>query len=140
VPATPQDVFGRYLHAGSLTHDADALAELFTEDGVYEAPLVPSGHAFPRRMAGREAIRAGMAAYYQRMAAAQGPLTGATVDAAKSGYVLHHTADPDVFLAEIDTVFDLAGEPVTISLVQIFRLRDGKIALLRDYFTPDVVA
>jgi ketosteroid isomerase-like protein len=140
VPATPQEVFGRYLHAGSLTHDADALAELFTEDGVYEAPLVPHSHVFPGRMAGREAIRAGMAAYYQRSTGARGPLAGGTVDAAESGYVLHHTADPDVFVAEIDTVFDVAGEPVTISLVQIFRLRDGKIALLRDYFTPDIVA
>jgi hypothetical protein len=61
-------------------------------------------------------------------------------DAAKSGYVLYPTADPDVFIAEIDAVLDVAGEIVTISLVQIFRLRDGKIALLRDYFAPDTVA
>jgi ketosteroid isomerase-like protein len=45
-----------------------------------------------------------------------------------------------VFIAEIDTVFDVAGQTVTMSLVQIFRLRDGKIALLRDYFAPDTVA
>ncbi|WP_405149814.1 hypothetical protein OG589_15805 [Sphaerisporangium sp. NBC_01403] len=31
---------------------------------------------------------------------------------------------------------DLSDEP-TMSLVQILRLRDGKIALLRDYFAPD---
>jgi ketosteroid isomerase-like protein len=95
----PQEILGRYLHAGSLTHDADPLAELFTEDGVYEAPLVQHSHEFPRRMAGREAIRVGMAAYYQRAAGARGPLAGATVDAAASGFVLHHTADPDVFIA-----------------------------------------
>ncbi|MGH3911737.1 MAG: hypothetical protein ACRDRM_13010 [Pseudonocardiaceae bacterium] len=29
---------------------------------------------------------------------------------------------------------------MTMSLVQIFRLRDGKIALLRGYFAPDTVA
>lgn len=45
-----------------------------------------------------------------------------------------------MFIAEIDTVFDVAGQPVTLSLVQIFRLRDGKIALRRDYFAPDTVA
>ncbi|MFB9905635.1 nuclear transport factor 2 family protein [Allokutzneria oryzae] len=140
MPTTPQEIFGRYLHAGTLTRDADALAELFTEDGVFEAPLVPADHVFPRRLTGREAIRSGMAAYYQRSADARGPAAEGTVNTAKSGYVLHHTADPDVFIAEIDPVFDVAGETVTMSLVQIFRLRDGKIALLRDYFAPDTVA
>ena len=138
MPATPQEIFGRYLHAGSLSHDADALAELFTEDGVYEAPLVPAGHAFPNRMVGREAIRAGMAAYYRRPA--QTSAAAGTVDVAKSGHVLHQTADPDVFIVEIDTVFDVAGESTTVSLVWIFRVRDGKIALLRDYFAPEAVA
>jgi ketosteroid isomerase-like protein len=131
--ATAREIFGRYLHAGALSRNADALAELFTEDGVYEAPLVPAGHGFPHRLAGREAIRAGIAAYYRRTADTPGP---GAVDAAKSGFVLHDTADPDVFVAEIDTVFDGGA---TISLVQIFRLRDGKIARLRDYFTPDAV-
>ena len=45
-----------------------------------------------------------------------------------------------VFIAEIDTAFDVAGETVTMALVQIFRVRDGKIVRLRDYFNPDVVA
>ena len=140
MPVTPQEIFGRYLRAGSLTRDADALAELFAEDGVYEAPLVPAGHVFPHRLAGREAIRAGMAAYYERTAGAPGPTAGGTVNAAKSAWVLHNTADPDVFIAEIDTVFDMADETMTISLVWIFRMRDEKIALLRDYFAPDTVA
>ncbi|MFG2985933.1 hypothetical protein ACGFYQ_32590 [Streptomyces sp. NPDC048258] len=38
------------------------------------------------------------------------------------------TSSPDVFIAEIDTVFDGNGEDVPVSLVQIFRIRDGKIA------------
>ncbi|MGH3911738.1 MAG: hypothetical protein ACRDRM_13015 [Pseudonocardiaceae bacterium] len=105
--ATPQEIFGRYLHAGALMRDADALAE----DGVFEAPLVPAGPVFPSRLAGREAIRAAMAAYYQRSASARGPVAAGTVDTAKSGYVLHYTADPDVFIAEIDTVFDVAARP-----------------------------
>ena len=52
------------------------------------------------------------------------------------GYVLHDTPDPDVFIAEIDVAFDEADGPrTTMSLVQIFRLRDGQIAKLRDYFS-----
>ncbi|MGH3533555.1 MAG: nuclear transport factor 2 family protein [Pseudonocardiaceae bacterium] len=140
MPATPQEIFRRYLNAGALMRDADALAELFAADGVFEAPLVPPGHVFPARLAGREAIRAAMATYYQRSASAPGPVAAGTVDPAKSGYVLHHTADPDVFIAEIDAVFYVADQTVTMSLVQIFRLREGKIALLRDYFAPDTVA
>lgn len=140
MPATPHEIFGRSRHTGALRRDADALAELFAEDGVFEAPLVPAGHVFPTRLAGRETIRTAIAAYYQRPARTRGPVTAGTVDTAKSGYVLHHTADPDVVIVEIDTVFDVAGQTVTLSLVQILRLRDGKIALLRDYLAPDTVA
>ena len=134
MPVTTQEIFGRYLHAGALSRNAEALAELFTEDGVFEAPLVPDGHVFPNRLVGREAIRDGMAEYYRRTDGA--PANGA-VDTAKSGFVLHDTADPDVFVAEIDAAFDTG---VTMSLVQIFHVRDGKIARLRDYFAPETVA
>lgn len=118
------ELFRRYLHAGAITRNPDAFAELFTEDGVYEAPLVPSGHRLPHRLAGREAIRAGIGAYHQE------PAFEGEVDLAKSRYVLHETTDPDVFIAEIDTVVGGA----TVSLIYVFRIRDDKIALLRDYF------
>jgi ketosteroid isomerase-like protein len=132
VPATPQEIFERYIRAGAITRNADALAELFTPDGVFEAPLVPPGHALPRRMEGRTEIRDGMAVYHQRF-----PVTDRTVNPGDSRYVLHVTADPDVFIAEIDTAFDGPEGTTTMSLVQIFRIRDGKIALLRDYFAPE---
>ncbi|MFJ9522123.1 nuclear transport factor 2 family protein [Kitasatospora sp. NPDC101801] len=133
---TPQEIFQSYVHAGTLSRNADALAESFTPDGVLEAPLLPAGGRFPRRMAGREEIRRAMAAYYERQ-----PKDGPVPNLEKTGYVLHTTADPDVFIAEIDTVFDGAdgGEDVTVSLVQIFRVRDGKIARLRDYFAPELL-
>ncbi|MGE7384856.1 nuclear transport factor 2 family protein [Streptomyces sp. NPDC004126] len=137
VPATPQQIFEGYLYAGTVSRNADALAETFTEDGVFEAPLMPDGAAFPRRLAGREEIRTAMAAYYAR------PVEGGRApNFEKSGYVLHTTSDPDVFIAEIDTVFDGdaadgdAAQDRAVSLVQIFRVRDGKIARLRDYFDP----
>lgn len=136
---TPQQIFQSYIYAGAMTRNPDALAENFTEDGVYEAPLVPAGAAFPRRLAGREEIRSGMAAYYERL-----PKDDRSPNFEKSGFVLHTTADPDVFIAEIDTVFDGDGETdnddTVVSLVQIFRIRDGKIAQVRDYFTSDLVS
>lgn len=136
VSRTPQEIFQSYLYAGTMTRNADALAESFTEDGVFEAPLMPAGAAFPRRLVGREEIRTAMAAYYER------PVKeGGSPNFEKSGYVLHTTSDPDVFIVEIDTVFDGdGGEEVAVSLVQIFRIRDGKIARLRDYFAPELVS
>jgi len=135
VTATPEEIYQRYVLAGAITRNADALAELFTGDGVMEAPLVPPGHDYPRRLAGREQIRSEMAAYYQPRPAD----TDQTVDTAKTRYTLHTTADPGVFIAEIDAVLNGPAGSTVVSLVQIFRVRDGKIALLRDYFAPDLV-
>ncbi|MET7703228.1 nuclear transport factor 2 family protein [Streptomyces sp. NPDC005485] len=150
---TPQEIFESHVYAGAVTSNADALAENFTEDGVLEAPLMPAGAAFPQRMVGREEIRSVMAAYYEQ----QGE-HGRAPNLEKSGYVLHTTADPDVFIAEIDTVFDGDGDgdgegdgegdgdgdgdkgDVAVALVQIFRIRDGKIAHLRDYFAPELMS
>jgi len=131
VSLTHREIFERYISAGAIGRDPDAVAAMFTEDGVFEAPLVPDGHPLPRRLAGRAAIRAGIGAF-QQLDAGQG-----TVNLEQSRYVLHDTADPDVFIAEIDAAFDEDGG--TMSLVQIFRIRDGRIALLRDYFAPDAV-
>lgn len=96
-------------------------------------PSAP-GRVFPRRLEGREKIRDGMAAYYARSVDSD-----RKVNADRYRYVLHTTADPDVFIAEIDTAFDVPGGATTMSLVQIFRLRDGKIALLREHFAPEQV-
>ncbi len=125
--STPEEIFQRYVYAGAMSRDPDALAALFTEDGVYEAPLAAPGDPFPRRLAGRDAIRAGVAAAYGRMPAAGDD----PVDPIRTAFTLHTTADPDVFIAEIDTTF---MSDTTMALVQIFRVRDGLISHLRDYF------
>jgi uncharacterized protein (TIGR02246 family) len=130
VPVTPQEIFERYVR-GLMTHDADAMADLFTADGVFEAPLVAPGGHVPSRVEGREEIRAFLTAYHQRPA-----IVDRKVNVGESRYVLHTTADPDVFITEVDAVMDVAGESVTVSQVKIYRIRDGKIAVLRDYFAP----
>lgn len=126
---THKEIFERYVHAGAITRNPDAIAAMFTEDGVIEAPLAPDGHPL-RRLVGRAAIRAGTSAYHQQ------PTYQAAMNLERSTFVLHDTADPDVFIAEIDVAFDEAdGRRTRMSLVQIFRLRDGQIAMLRDYFS-----
>ena len=75
--------------------------------------------------------RSGIGAYHRY------PAFEVTVDFERSGYVVHDTADPEVFVVEIDTVLVTPpGERTTMSLVQIFRVRDGLIVQLRDYFAP----
>jgi ketosteroid isomerase-like protein len=131
--ATHQELFERHVRAG-MVGDADLMAGLFAVDGVFEAPFVAPGGPFPHRLEGREAIRAAMADYYRR------PRPAYVVDPDRSRYALHETADPEVFVAELDGVATLEGREVALPIVRIFRLRDGEIALLRDYFTPDLVA
>jgi ketosteroid isomerase-like protein len=117
------------MYAGAITRNADAIAAMFTEDGVYDAPMVPDDHPL-RHLVGRDAIRTGTSVYHQR------PTYQGTMNLERSAYVLHDTTDPDVFMAEIDVAFDEAdGRRTTMSLLQIFRLRDGQIATLRDYFS-----
>jgi ketosteroid isomerase-like protein len=128
---THKEIFERYVYAGPISRDPDAFAAMFTEEGVFEAPLIPDGHPLPRTLAGRETIRAGIGAY-QTHAAFQG-----TVNYERSAYALHDTEDADVFVAEIDAVLNEAdGRQTTVSQVKIFRIRDGLIVSLRDYFTP----
>jgi uncharacterized protein len=118
------------MYAGAITRNPDAIAAMFTEDGVFDAPLVPDGHPL-HRLVGRDAIRTGTSVYHQQ------PTYQGTMNLERSAYVLHDTLDPDVFVAEIDVAFDEAdGRRSMVSLVQIFRLRDGQIAMLRDYFAP----
>jgi uncharacterized protein len=129
VTLTHKEIFERYIYAGAITRNPDAVAEMLTEDGIFEAPLLPDDHPLPRRMVGRDAIRTGIAVYHRELA------FDGTVNFEESTYVLHDTAEPDVFIAEIDTVLnDSAGRRRTMSLVQIFRIRNERIALLRDYF------
>ncbi|MGV9759019.1 hypothetical protein ACWDUC_24745 [Streptomyces tricolor] len=76
-------------------------------------------------------IRRGLAAFCERQTE-----DGGAPRPEKSGYVLHTTAHPGVCIAETVAVLDRDGEEVTVSLVQIFRLRDGRISRLRDCFAP----
>lgn len=65
---------------------------MFTEDDVFDAPLVPDGHPLPRRLVGRDAIRTGTSVYHQQ------PTYQGTMNLEGSAYVLHETPDPDVSL------------------------------------------
>lgn len=128
--ASAQQIFERYIWC-VMTRNADAAAEMFTDDGVVEAPFVADDAIYPGKVQGREAIRQFITDFHRRTAGAE-----PKVNIEQSRYVIHTTSDADVFIAEVDVVIDTDSGPVDRPSVYIFRLRDGQIAVLRDYFAP----
>ena len=93
--------------------DADQLASYFTDDAVYHnMPMAPAE--------GIEAVKAA--------------LTGVTQMTSKGWEVLHSAANGDVVLNERVDRFDMGGTEVSVQVMGVFEIRDGKIARWRDYF------
>src|SRR5690349_22147153 len=82
VDLTHKQLFERYMYAGAITRNPDAIAAMFTEDGVYDSPLVPDHHPL-RHLVGHDAIRTGTSVYHQQ------PTYPGTVNLERSAYVLH---------------------------------------------------
>jgi uncharacterized protein len=124
--ATPADVLARRRHL-ILTGDADGFADLFTPDAVIEVPFAgPPG--MPARLDGREAIRA-----YARQVMAS-PVQLEDFEVAE----LYQTVDPEVVIVELQTkgTVTTTGRSFTATSIQILRIRDGQIALFRDFPDP----
>ena len=107
-----------------LKHDMDGFVDLFAPDGVIELPF--AGPGMPARLAGQQAIRD----YSHRMAAS--PLRIDDLEAT----AVYHTDDPEVVVIELVTHGTVTGTGRTFAgtSIQVFRIRDGKIVLFRDYF------
>ena len=127
--ATPADVLARRSHL-ILNGDADGFADLFSPDGVIEAPFAgPTG--MPARLEGREAIRE-----YSRHVMAS-PLRLEDIEVAE----LYQTQDPEVVITEMRAkgTVTTTGRPFTATSVQILRIRDGHIVLFRDFADPRIL-
>jgi uncharacterized protein (TIGR02246 family) len=107
-----------------LKQDVDGFADLFAPDGVIELPF--AGPGMPSRLAGQQAIRD----FSHRMAAS--PLRIDDLEAT----AVYHTDDPEVVIVELATRGTVTGAGGTFAgtSIQVFRIRDGKIVLFRDYF------
>ena len=107
-----------------LKQDVDGFIELFAPDGVIELPF--AGPGMPSRLAGQQAIRY----FSHRMAAS--PLRIDDLEAT----ALYHTDDPEVVVIELATrgTVTSTGRTFAGTSIQVFRIRDGKIVLFRDYF------
>ncbi len=127
--ATPADVLARRRKL-MLNGDADGFADLFAPDAVIEFSFHgPPGT--PVRLEGREAIRE-----YSRQVMAS-PLRLEDYEVTD----LYQAQDPEVVIAEMRAKATLTttGRPITATAIQILRIREGHIVLLRDFADPRVL-
>jgi uncharacterized protein (TIGR02246 family) len=123
---TPADILAQRRHL-LLSGDIDGFADLFTPDGVMEFAFHgPSGT--PVRIEGREAIRE-----YSRQFIGS-PLRLEDFEVVE----LHQTEDPEVAIVEMRSTATLitTGRSLTATSVQILRIREGHIAVFRDFADP----
>jgi uncharacterized protein len=126
--ATPADILARRRHL-TLNGDADGLADLFAPDAVIEFSFHgPPGT--PVRLEGREAIRE-----YSRRAV-ESPLRLEEYEVAQ----LYQAQDPEVVIAEMraKATMTTTGRSLTVTSIQILRIREGHIVLWRDFADPRV--
>jgi ketosteroid isomerase-like protein len=127
---TPAEVLTRRRRA-VLDGDAEGFAALFAPDAVIDLPFAATAGA-PVRVEGRPAILA----FARRVMASPLRLEDLEVTA------LHQTQDPEVVVAEMHAQGALVttGRSFSVTSVQILRIRDGLITLLRDFADPGVAA
>jgi ketosteroid isomerase-like protein len=99
-------------------HDIDGIAEMFTDDVVYE----PSVGAEPwgERAVGKEAAGKLAAAFFERMPDARYEK-------------LRHFVSREIAVVESLTTGTRGDVPYEVHLVDVLTLRDGKIAAKRSY-------
>ncbi|MEU7839167.1 MULTISPECIES: nuclear transport factor 2 family protein [unclassified Nonomuraea] len=113
-------------HAAMLHKSADELADLYAEDGLHEFPF---GGLPP--FEGREEIRAGYTMMWGAMKALVKEIRDVTI---------RQTTDPEVIVAEQETVVTVADQELTVPGLLILRVRDGLIVHTRDYMDTSAVA
>ncbi len=125
---TPADVLARRRHL-MLTGDADGLADLFAPDAVMEFCFHgPVGT--PVRLEGQEAIRE----YSRRVMAS--PLRLDEYEVTE----LYQSQDPEVVIAEMRAKATVtSGRSITAAAIQVLRIRDGHIVLVRDFADPRIL-
>jgi uncharacterized protein len=134
VAASPREVFER-VRRSVIAYDANGFADLFASDGVMEFPFGWAAAGLPPCLEGREQIRRHMEAALSRSWESGRRFLG------YDDLVVHETGDPEVIIVEFDLHGHTpAGKPYQVPYVQVFRVRDGQIVSMRDYFSSERLA
>ncbi|ONI81365.1 hypothetical protein ALI144C_21995 [Actinosynnema sp. ALI-1.44] len=120
----PEETFRRLLDL-LLAKDMAAVADLWAEDGTAEFPFAVGSS--PRRLTGREEVRAYLADYPELVDVREIPAV-----------TVHHTGKPDTVVVEFTangrTV--RTGEPYQLDYIAVITVQDGLITHYRDYWNP----
>ena len=122
--ATLREVW-EHLVSHQLTRDVDGWVSCFAADGVMEWPFPIKG--VPARLEGPEAIRAALSPVWERARKTNRRISG------HDHVVFHETTDPEVIIVEFDMLGETARGPFRQATVYLLRIRDGRVALLREF-------
>jgi len=124
---TAKEIFEQALPAILSGGVADLLGRC-AGDVIFEFPFAPVGR--PRRLEGREQVRAYLDAVYSRLR-----IEGLT------SLKIHETTDPAVVIAEMALQITLRDGPTReAAYVEVVTVRDGQIAHIREYWSPLALA
>lgn len=109
--------------------DAESHIALLAEDVVFEFPFAPDG--VPRRLEGKAA-----AAEHVRL-----NLGAIKLDRPPEA-TIYRTTEPDTAIAEAHNLGQVTatGARFDMSFIAVMKVRDGRITLYRDYWSPLVLA
>jgi ketosteroid isomerase-like protein len=113
------EAFIRRFNAVWEAHDIDGIAEMFTDDVVFEASFGPEPYG--ERALGREAARKLAAAVFER------------VPDLHFEEIRHFVSPGFAVVESVTTGTPLGGAPYEIHLADLLTLRDGRIAAKRSY-------
>jgi ketosteroid isomerase-like protein len=113
--------------------DLDGYAETFAPDGVVELPFPLPG--MPRRIEGRQEIRRVLAPVWRAAKESGRRIEG------WDPVTVHPTDDPEVVVIEFELKgVEASGTPYRMSYVHVVTVRDGHIAVMRDYVDTHPIA
>jgi len=121
-----------HLVSHQVTRDIDGWIDCFAVDGVMEWPFPLKG--VPARLVGREAIRAAVGPVWARARQLNRRITG------HEHVVFHQTTDPEVAIVEFDMLGETVRGPFRQAIVYLFRVRDGRVVLLREFMDTAALA
>ncbi|RUT08332.1 hypothetical protein DSM106972_015000 [Dulcicalothrix desertica PCC 7102] len=105
----------------------DEWLKLWAEDGVQDMPYSPKG--FPKRVEGKAAVTK----HYSALPTSVGRMVFPDLK-------IYPTTDPNTFFVEFRGEIEVLAtkKPYNNTYAGLFKFRDGKVALFREYFDPIV--
>ncbi len=100
-------------------HDVDGIAEMFTEDAIFEASFGPEAHG--ERAVGKDAATRLAASVFER------------VPDVAFALIRHHVTPTFAVVEQVQSGTPVGGARFETDIVDLLTLRDGKIAAKRTY-------